>query len=229
MRTKRSFRTNGNRYRLPVVTFRSPTKKGYGSCQVLLHTHRQRFVGSQIFYIIYVLNLFGSILLHSFLDSAEKAALKKERTNKSHRSFGFPTHRSGDDSFFGRESVSKPPILQTNKQKKQFLFTKKKNLPFPPREKKKTSSGAVANIIQYLWCVRAGFVNLKRRARKGEKRRKKRPASPATQRKRDRERDDFSLVFFLSSHLKPMDLIITILPVVTKDLPISPRFTPYDF
>ena len=30
-------------------------------------------------------------------------------------------------------------------------------------------------------------------------------------------------------HLEPMDLIITILPVVTKDLPISPRFTPYDF
>ena len=26
-----------------------------------------------------------------------------------------------------------------------------------------------------------------------------------------------------------MDLIITILPVVTKDLPISPLFTPYDF
>ena len=26
-----------------------------------------------------------------------------------------------------------------------------------------------------------------------------------------------------------MDLIITILPVVTKDLPISPRLTPYDF
>ena len=26
-----------------------------------------------------------------------------------------------------------------------------------------------------------------------------------------------------------MYLIITILPVVTKDLPISPRFTPYDF
>ena len=25
-----------------------------------------------------------------------------------------------------------------------------------------------------------------------------------------------------------MDLIITILPVVTKDLPISPRFTPYN-
>ena len=26
-----------------------------------------------------------------------------------------------------------------------------------------------------------------------------------------------------------MDLIITILSVVTKDFPISPRFTPYDF
>ena len=26
-----------------------------------------------------------------------------------------------------------------------------------------------------------------------------------------------------------MDLIITILPVVSKDLPISPRFMPYDF
>ena len=26
-----------------------------------------------------------------------------------------------------------------------------------------------------------------------------------------------------------MDLIITILPAVTKDLPISPRFTPYNF
>ena len=26
-----------------------------------------------------------------------------------------------------------------------------------------------------------------------------------------------------------MDPIIIILPVVTKDLPISPRFTPYDF
>ena len=26
-----------------------------------------------------------------------------------------------------------------------------------------------------------------------------------------------------------MDLIIAILPVVTKDLPVSPRFTPYDF
>ena len=26
-----------------------------------------------------------------------------------------------------------------------------------------------------------------------------------------------------------MDLVITILPVVTKDLPISPRFTPYIF
>ena len=28
---------------------------------------------------------------------------------------------------------------------------------------------------------------------------------------------------------RPMDLMITILPVVTKDLPISPRFTPYNF
>ena len=37
------------------------------------------------------------------------------------------------------------------------------------------------------------------------------------------------LSFFLSSHLQPMDLIITILPVVTKDLPISPRFTLYIF
>ena len=35
--------------------------------------------------------------------------------------------------------------------------------------------------------------------------------------------------FFFGSHLKPMDLIITILPVVTKDLPISPRFAPYNF
>ena len=26
-----------------------------------------------------------------------------------------------------------------------------------------------------------------------------------------------------------MDLIITVLPGVTKDLPISPPFTPYDF
>ena len=26
-----------------------------------------------------------------------------------------------------------------------------------------------------------------------------------------------------------MDLIITILPVVSKDLPISPQFTPYNF
>ena len=39
----------------------------------------------------------------------------------------------------------------------------------------------------------------------------------------------FFFFFFFSSHLQPMDLIITILPVVTKDLPISPRFTPYDF
>ena len=37
----------------------------------------------------------------------------------------------------------------------------------------------------------------------------------------------FAGVFF-SYHLKPMDLIITILPVVTKDLPISPRFTPHE-
>ena len=40
---------------------------------------------------------------------------------------------------------------------------------------------------------------------------------------------DFFFLFFLSSHLQPMDLIITILPVVTKDLPISLRFTPYNF
>ena len=26
-----------------------------------------------------------------------------------------------------------------------------------------------------------------------------------------------------------MDLVITILPVVTKNIPISPQFTPYDF
>ena len=31
------------------------------------------------------------------------------------------------------------------------------------------------------------------------------------------------------SHLQPMNLIIIILPVITKDLPISPRFTPYVF
>ena len=31
------------------------------------------------------------------------------------------------------------------------------------------------------------------------------------------------------SHLQPMDLIIAILPVATKNLPISSRFTPYDF
>ena len=34
---------------------------------------------------------------------------------------------------------------------------------------------------------------------------------------------------YLKSHLKPMDFIITILPVATKDIPIFPRFTPYDF
>ena len=39
----------------------------------------------------------------------------------------------------------------------------------------------------------------------------------------------FRLKKINKSHLQPMDLIITILPVVTKDLPISPRFTPYDF
>ena len=41
----------------------------------------------------------------------------------------------------------------------------------------------------------------------------------------------FLFVFFcfLSSHLWSMDLIITILPVVNKDLPISPRFTPCQF
>ena len=37
----------------------------------------------------------------------------------------------------------------------------------------------------------------------------------------------FSFFFFSPSHLEPMNLIVTILPVVTKDLPISPRFTPY--
>ena len=31
------------------------------------------------------------------------------------------------------------------------------------------------------------------------------------------------------THLEPIDHILTILPVVTKNLPISPRFTPYDF
>ena len=39
----------------------------------------------------------------------------------------------------------------------------------------------------------------------------------------------FFFLSFLSSHLQPMVLIITFLPVVTKDLPISPRFTPYNF
>ena len=33
----------------------------------------------------------------------------------------------------------------------------------------------------------------------------------------------------MRAHLKPTDLIITTLPVVTKDLLVSPRFTPYDF
>ena len=40
---------------------------------------------------------------------------------------------------------------------------------------------------------------------------------------------NLTFFFFLSSHLLPMDLTTTILPVVTKDLPISPRFTPYNF
>ena len=41
--------------------------------------------------------------------------------------------------------------------------------------------------------------------------------------------DPFYFLFFISSYLSPMDLIITILPVDTKDLPISPRCTPYNF
>ena len=39
----------------------------------------------------------------------------------------------------------------------------------------------------------------------------------------------FFFFFFFHLTLQPMDLIITILLVVTKDLPISPRFTPYNF
>ena len=39
----------------------------------------------------------------------------------------------------------------------------------------------------------------------------------------------FFFFFFHLTHLQPMDFIITILPVVTKDPPISPRFTRYDF
>ena len=35
--------------------------------------------------------------------------------------------------------------------------------------------------------------------------------------------------FFFQSHLKPIDPILTILPVVTKDLPISPRCTLFDY
>ena len=35
-------------------------------------------------------------------------------------------------------------------------------------------------------------------------------------------------VLFFSSHLQPVGPV-AILPVVTKDIPISPRFTPYDF
>ena len=36
-------------------------------------------------------------------------------------------------------------------------------------------------------------------------------------------------LFFLVSHLQPTGLNVAILPVITKDLPIFPRFTPYDF
>ena len=39
----------------------------------------------------------------------------------------------------------------------------------------------------------------------------------------------FMYLFLFESHLSPMYLIIAIQPVVTKDLPISPLFTPYDF
>ena len=39
----------------------------------------------------------------------------------------------------------------------------------------------------------------------------------------------FLFSFFFNLTYSPMDLIITILPMVTKSLPISPRFTPYDF
>ena len=42
----------------------------------------------------------------------------------------------------------------------------------------------------------------------------------------------FDTVYIFSSHLlivQPMGLKVAILPVVTKDLPISPRFTPYVF
>ena len=40
---------------------------------------------------------------------------------------------------------------------------------------------------------------------------------------------DEEVLFIYIFHLKSMDLIITILPVVTADLPISPRFTPLRF
>ena len=39
----------------------------------------------------------------------------------------------------------------------------------------------------------------------------------------------FYFIFLLISLIADVDLIIAILPVVTKDLPISPRFTPYEF
>ena len=36
-------------------------------------------------------------------------------------------------------------------------------------------------------------------------------------------------IYIYIYHLQPMDLIITILPVITNDLPIPPWFTPYNF
>ena len=36
-------------------------------------------------------------------------------------------------------------------------------------------------------------------------------------------------IYIFKSRLQPIDFIITTLPVVTKDLPISPQFTPYGF
>ena len=35
-------------------------------------------------------------------------------------------------------------------------------------------------------------------------------------------------LFIYSSHFRPMGRSVAILPVVTKDLPSSPRFTPYE-
>ena len=41
----------------------------------------------------------------------------------------------------------------------------------------------------------------------------------------------FSFLFFIFFlfHFKPMDLNVAVLSVVTKDVPSSPRFTPYEF